>query len=141
MAELDDAEPIGDEEFLYRRLPVSMDWYDPQGCPILSPKAFRPRDDDESGLSVVRGHPFNTVEDATRGPSKKGYYVAVLRAGDLRAHGITVAAKPMPGIAGHAEITSINAVNRDTEEGRAIIEMLAHQLCLRIEGPFLNAIL
>jgi hypothetical protein len=113
-----------------------MRWYDPEACPKLSPKAFRPRDDDETGLSVVRGDPYNSIEEAARGPSKNGYYIAVLKAGALRAQGIGVAPKPVPGIAGHAEIVSINSVNRDTDEGKKIIEMLAHKLCLRVEGPF-----
>lgn len=136
MPELDGTEPIADGEFLYRRLPVSMGWYDPQGCPRLSPKVFRPRDDDVTGLSIVRGEPYNLIEEAARGPSKKGYYVAVLKAGDLRQHGITIAPKPAPGIPGHAEIVSITAANRDSEESRIIIELLVHELCLRVEGPF-----
>jgi hypothetical protein len=134
----DDAEPIADEELLYRRLPVSMNWYDPASCPKLSPKGFRPRDDDDVGLSVVRGHPYNTPEEAAGGPSRKGYYLAVFRVIDLRENGIVVVPKPEPGIRGHAEITSINAANRDTEEGRKIIEALAHKLCLRVEGPFVK---
>jgi hypothetical protein len=130
-----DAEPIADEELLYRRLPVSMNWYDPASCPKLSPKAFRPRDDDDTGLSVVRGHPYNTLEEAAQGPSKMGYFIAVFRAKNLRQHGIVVVPKPEPGISGHAEIISINAANRDTEEGKKVIELLAHMLCLRVEGP------
>ena len=33
---------------------------------------------------------FMSIEDAARGKSKKGYWVAVLRAGDLRNQGIKV---------------------------------------------------
>jgi hypothetical protein len=136
MPEFDGTEPIADDELLYRRLPVSMDWYDPARCPIISPKAFRPRSDDETGLSIFRGLPYNTIEQAAFGPSKQGYYVAVLRAGDLRVAGIEVVPKPVPGVSGHAEITTINGANRDSDEARVMIEMLAHKLCLRVEGPF-----
>jgi hypothetical protein len=132
----DDTVPIADEELLYRRLPISMDWSDPVSSAKLSPNAFRPRDVDETGISVVRGHPYNTIEEAARGTSKKGYYIAVLRARDLRQNGIVVVPRPDPGTCGHAEITSINAANRDTDEGKKIIEMLSHKLCLRVEGPF-----
>src|SRR5271166_1419197 len=109
MSKLTGTEPIADDELLFRRIPVSMGWYDPAVDAQPSPLAFRPRDDDATGISVLRGAPYNTPEVAGRGPSKKGYFVAVLRAGDLRKSGVLVAPAPMEGISGHAEITSLTA--------------------------------
>ena len=100
------------------------------------PTAFRPRRDDTTGLSLVRGEPYNTAEQAASGPSKVGYYVAVLRAGDLRQNGIQVDSRPVEGISGHAEITNLTAANRDSEEARNATVLLARELCLRVEGPF-----
>lgn len=105
----------------------------------LSPKAFRPRDDDITGLSVLRGPPYNTPETAAQGPSKRGYYLAVLRAGDLRSRGIEVAPRPVEGIAGHAEIISLTAANRDTNEAHEMMVLLAQELCLRVDGAFIRS--
>jgi hypothetical protein len=135
-AHLDGTEPIADDELLYRRIPVSQHWYDPIADPKPLPQAFRPRTDDVTGLSVDRGKPYNTPEEAAQGPSKAGYYVACLRVGDLRAHGIDVVPRPVAGIKGHAEIINLTAANRDSNEGRRLMELLAERLCLRVEGPF-----
>jgi hypothetical protein len=106
-----------------------------QSIPIRSRKRFD-RSNDVTGLSVVRGEPYNTVEQAARGPSKWGYYVVILRAGDLRAHGVDVVPRPVDGVPGHAEITNLTAANRDSDEAQRIMELLAEKLCLRVEGPF-----
>lgn len=134
--QLDGTEPVADDELLYRRIPVSQRWYDPaaDSKPLL--QAFRPRPDDVTGLSVVRGEPYNTPEQAAQGPSKAGYYVAVLRVGDLRAHGIEVVPRPVEGIRGHAEITNLTATNCDSDEAKRLMELLAERLCVRVDGPF-----
>ena len=133
---LDGTEPVADDELLYRRIPVSQRWYDPAADPKPMLQAFRPRPDDVTGLSVVRGEFYSTPEEAAQGPSKSGYFVAVLRVGDLRAHGIEVVARPVEGILGHAEITNLTAANRDSDKAKGIMELLAERLCLRVEGPF-----
>jgi hypothetical protein len=138
MSSLDGTEPIHDGEILFRRIPVSQNWYDPSIAPFPSPQAFRPRDDDITGLSLVRGQPYNTLEEAARGPARKGYYVAVLTAGDLRKRRIQVVPRPVPGISGHAEIPDLTAANWDTDAALTMMATLAHELCLRVEGPFLS---
>jgi hypothetical protein len=138
MPELDDTIPIGDDELVFRRVPVSMNWYGESAG--LSPLAFRPRDNDETGLSVVRGEPYNTLAEAARGPSKKGYFIAVLRAGDLRKQGLVVEPKPIAGVSGHAEITSLTRANRATDEAKSMMVKMAHELCLRVDGPFENPV-
>lgn len=130
------SEPVADDELIYRRIPVSQHWYDPAADPHPLLQAFRPRTDDVTGLSVVRGEPYNTAEQAAQGPSKSGYYVAVLRVGALRAHGIDVLPRPIAGVQGHAEIPNLTAANRDSDEAKRIMELLAERLCLRVEGPF-----
>jgi hypothetical protein len=139
MPDLDGTEPIADDELILRRIPVSQGWFDPLVAPHASPLAFRPRDDDLTGLSVVRGLPYNTFNAAAQGPSKRGYYLAVFRAGDLRGKGIHRVPRPVPGIAGHAEITDLTVGNRDTDEARQLMVLLAHELYLRVEGPFPGA--
>lgn len=137
MPPLDGNEPIGDEEFLYRRIPVSMGWCNPTGASPISPLAFQPRDDEDTGISLVRGGQYCTVEQAGQGMAKKGYYVAVLPVKRLREHGIEVATRPTPEIPGHVELPGLNARNRDSDEAKSLSVLLATELCIRIEGPFL----
>jgi hypothetical protein len=132
----DGTEPIGDDELLYRRIPAAQGWFDPLVSPKPVPEAFRPRRDDLTGLSLLRGEPYNTAEQASRGLSKGGYYVAVLRAADLKKHGIEVVPRPIEEMPGHAEIVNLTAANRDSEEATILMVLLARDLCLRVEGPF-----
>ncbi|MGL4552349.1 MAG: hypothetical protein ACRC33_14310 [Gemmataceae bacterium] len=125
--------PIGDDEVVYRRIPVSTRWYVP-GQPAV-PQAFRPRNDDTTGLSLVRAEPFNTPEQAGRGPSKQGYFVAALRVRDIRQYGMDVVSRPVPGINGHVEIPELTLTNRDEPEGIGRANVLA-SLCFEFHGPF-----
>ena len=129
-------EPIADEELLYRRVPESTGWFSP--ATGLSPQAFAPhKTSDATGLSVVRAK-FKSVEEAAKGRPGKSYYVAVLRAGDLRRHGIEIVPRPLPGDEGHAELPDLNAGRRkavETLERQRIIP----ELCLKVEGPFTTA--
>ncbi len=134
-------DPIRDEEFLYRKIPVSQGWYDPDATPPISPQAFHPRPDDNAGLSLDRArsedHPdFKMVDQAGQGQSSKGYYVAVLRAGDLRANGINVVAEPILGNPGHAMIPDLKYENRQTDRSLEWKVLLAHELTLDVQGPF-----
>jgi hypothetical protein len=133
MAALDEPghEPIGDDELLYRRIPVSKEWYSSTG---LSPEAFDPRADETTGISVYRGT-YTSIEEAARGPSKKGYYVAVLKAGDLRANGIQVVPRPTADDPGHAELPELTCDNRLEKLTLERKDCLA-TLPVTIEGPF-----
>ena len=136
MADLGDGiEPISDHEVLYRRIPLSENWYDPQISPHPSPKAFRPRPDDTTGLSIVRGR-YTKVEDVAVNPRGSLYYVAELRAGDLRQHGIEVVPAPREDDPGHAEIINLSYENRGTDQAEELQVLLARTLCIRVHGPF-----
>ncbi len=81
--------PIEDGETLFRRIPASQGWCDDKG---VSPEAFRPHKiNDITGLSLVRER-FTALNRAAEGPSKKGYFVALLNVGELRAAGIEIEA-------------------------------------------------
>ena len=124
-------EPVDDDELLYRRIPVSMGWYSDSG---LSPEAFDPRRDETTGISVYRAK-YKRIEEAARGRSAKGYFVAVLRAGDLREHGIQIVARPDVHDPGHAELPDLtcqNRLERETQERKLLLVRSA----LRVEGPF-----
>jgi hypothetical protein len=132
---LDGTEPIDDDEFLYRRIPVSQNWYDPTVDSRPSPEAFRPTQFDNTGLSLSRNI-YKSIEDAARGMVGKKYYIAVLRVGDLRAEGIPMEPRSKPGDPGHAEIPGLTYENRRTDGAVEWKTLFAQKLCLRVEGPF-----
>ena len=131
----DESAPIDDDEILYRRIPAALNLYDPNAEPRLLPDAFRPNQNDTTGLSVYRAR-YRAIEDVARGREGKKYYVAVLRAGDLRAQGIAVVPRPLEGDPGHAELPGLTYQDRKSDEALEWKALLAQQLCLRVEGPF-----
>lgn len=131
-----EVEPITDDELLYRRIPVSMNWYE-NGQ--LSPEAFDPRPDEHSGISIYRAK-YKSLEEVARGKSKKGYFVAVYRSGELRANGIEVVPRPVTADgwdAGHAEIPALTSTNRETTLALEAKLTLA-QIAIQVVGPFLS---
>ncbi|MEZ6086447.1 MAG: hypothetical protein R3C05_00110 [Pirellulaceae bacterium] len=138
MKELD---PIADDEELFRRVSASAvpQQYDPV-TDILSDQAFAPHKTmDASGISVYRKK-FKSLEQAAVGRPGKSYFVAVLRAGDLRRHGISVVPRPnLPDgqfDAAHAELPDLNSATRKHDATIERQRLLANELCLRVEGPF-----
>jgi len=124
----DGTEPIADDELLFRRVPRA--WYPP-----LSPQAFAPhRTNDITGLSIARAK-YKSIEDAAYGQPGKSYYVAVLQASDLRASQIEIAARPIEGDPGHAELPALNSADRKSDRTQELQHLLV-QLTLRVEGPF-----
>jgi hypothetical protein len=135
MAGLESVEPIDDGEILYRRIPVSTGWYQPDKQPPLEPEAFRPTRYDTTGISLSRAK-YTTIEQAARGQPGKSYYVAEFRAGDLRTAGMEVDAKPIEGNRGHSEISNLTYENRRSKQAVEWQFQLANPLCLGIQGPF-----
>jgi len=132
-----DAIPIGNGERLYRRIPVSRCYYNPEISPLLSPEAFGPdKSRDVTGISLDRAS-FRSPEEAAQGPSVQGYYLAVLNIEDLWKHGIEVVPKPVPGNPGHVEIPALNSANRKETATQELKKLLAHKLVAEILGPFL----
>jgi hypothetical protein len=128
----DGTDPVGNDELLYRRVPVI--WCDQNG---VSPEAFAPREDDVSGISFYR-EKYKSLQEVAKGKSKKGYFVAVFRARDLRDHGLAVVPRPNEeDDPGHVELPSLRYENRRTPEASQQKVLLATRLCLRVEGPFL----
>lgn len=99
------------------------------------PEAFNPRRDDTTGLSISRAR-YKTAEEAARGPSAQGYYVALLQAGRLRAAGIEVVPRPLPGDPGHSELPGLTYDQRKSDQAREQMVQLAHALTFDVQGPF-----
>jgi hypothetical protein len=81
---------------------------------------------------------YKTVDQAAIGRAGKAYFVAILQAGDLRAAGMEVTPRPLPDDPGHAEITSLTYDNRKSKQAIEWRTLLAEQLCLEIQGPFVT---
>lgn len=138
---MDELDPVADDELLYRRVSASAmpQQYDPS-TGSLSDQAFAPHKKmDLTGLSVSRAK-FKSLEEAALGRLGKSYFVAVLRAGDLRQRGIEVVPRPeLPDgqfDPAHAELLDLNAANRKSDITLERQRILAEELCLRVEGPF-----
>lgn len=131
----DGSEPIADHEILYRRIPAASGFYDPHVDPNPSPLAFRPTQLDTAGLSLSRAK-YKTLEQAGQGREGKQYYVAILRAGELRRLGMEIVPRPLDDDPGHCEIADLTFANRKSMPFAEWQALLAEQLCLRVEGPF-----
>ena len=129
MTELPGSDPILDDETLYRRIPASTHWYDPNRTPSLEPEAFRPNRNDESGISVARAK-YTTMHQAALGRVGKQYYVAVLRAGDIRAAGMELAARPLsklPRTISHQRLWRLCLMVMPPEDGGRLGPLAAKQ--------------
>lgn len=129
----DQAEPIEDDEDLYRRIPLQ--YFDPRQGREPSPHAFHPGKHDETGISLFRAR-YISPEEVAQNDRGKQYYVAVLRAGQLRANGLDVVPRPDEHKAGHAEIPSLTYENRHNDAAEEAKQLLARKLCREILGPF-----
>lgn len=126
-------EPIEDDEILYRRIPER--WFNGNE---VEDQAFLPhRENDVDGLSLTRAK-YSTPEEALgAGRPGKRYYIAVLRADDLRKKGLRIQPNPLEGNRGHCILPDIVSTNRKTDETRTMARSLALDLDPNtIEGPF-----
>lgn len=129
-----DNDPITDNERLYRRVSVKSRWYDPASG-RLDPQAFAPhKTEDVTGLSVARAK-YKSAAEAAQGDPGRSYFVAALQVGQMRARGIRVVPRPLPGDPGHAELPDMNAANYKAKETRERQRILV-ELTIAVEGPF-----
>lgn len=132
----DGTEPITDDEILYRRIPERPDYFDAENDARASPLAFKPREDDTTGLSVYRAK-YGTPEEVARNNRGKRFYIGFLLASDLRAHGMEIVPKPNPPEQiGHAEIPELTFEGKNTKRGKELQVKLAEKLCFPVKGPY-----
>jgi hypothetical protein len=134
MAATDGTEPITEDEFLYRRIPVSQPWYDATSGRVDA-DAFRPTAADQTGLSLGRAKYLSPEAEAAKGRASKEYRVAVLRAVDLIRAGIIFAPRPLTGDPGHLEIPTLTYDNRKSDTARGMCLLLAKAVD-HVDGPF-----
>jgi hypothetical protein len=125
---MDETDPVDDGEFVYRRIhPI---YFDPSLPIPVQREAFRPNQNDTTGLSVFRAT-FAQPGDAMANldPDKaKDYYVVRLAVRDLRKLGLTVSPEPVPGgPPGHAVVPELSwtAYQAQKQQSKTILVELA----------------
>lgn len=128
--------PIADDEELYRRIPCSTGWYDPRVDTVPKLEAFRPNENDTTGISLYRATAKSAESVAAGGRAGKRYYVAVITGGDLREFGLAAEPDDVEGNnPGHLRVPGLNAGNRRLPDVQNKCMALSRK-CRRVEGPF-----
>ena len=126
---VDGTEPVADDEILYRRVPISPEYFNPQASEHPTPLAFNPHKKDTTGLSVYRAK-YKTAEQVAKNDRGKSYYVAEMKVKDLRVHKLRVEPKPIqPDDRGHAELPDLTYAARHSNRAEEIKVLLATRLC------------
>jgi hypothetical protein len=133
MSQADPSDPIGEQEYLYRRVPAKIGWVQGQQ---VDPHAYRPTREDTTGLSLER-ESLASPEDAARGRSSSGYYIAKIKCKDIRDLGLVIAPKPTEERPGHVELPGLTYENRRSDRAEEWQVQLA-DLATRegILGPY-----
>lgn len=134
----DGTEPVDREEMIYRRVLDRSNYFNAARSRPLSPKAFKPMQQDTDGISVTRAKYVQNdpAAGAALGDAGKSYYVIELRAGDLADASLPVSPSPLPpDDLGHAVIPAIKSINVD-EARLTELMFAAAQLPYRHHGPF-----
>ncbi|MBI1827540.1 MAG: hypothetical protein HY287_09590 [Planctomycetes bacterium] len=135
----DGSEPIDKDEIVLRRIPATFEWYNPGLGKPIAWVAFKPNENDRSGISVWRRKYRPPCEVAARNakPGRR-YYVLGLRVALLRAIGITVEPSPLEGGPGHANLVNLSsdAYRRDKDGITQLAKIIAERLTICVDGPF-----
>src|SRR5438445_10544529 len=101
---MSEQDPVGDDELVYRR--IHPDFFDPNLPIPVQPRAFRPSQSDDTGLSLFRAlfaQPQDTLPPHTT--KSTPYYVARLAVRDVRGLRLNIVAEPLVGgPLGHAGV-------------------------------------
>jgi hypothetical protein len=127
-------EPIGDDELLLRRIPLSQNWVtdDKQ---TVDPLAFRPRESDVTGLSFGRLTFNDPGAEAAKGAAGRRFFVALLSVRLIRKEKMAVVPRPLVDDPGHAEIVDLTFANRRSDRARELVQRL-RECVIEIQGPF-----
>ena len=123
-----ESEPVSDDELVLRLIWHA--FFRPAADLCVLPRAFHPRDDEMTGISVYRVACLDRPVDvlAVIAPEKRNsYYLAALAVTDLHALGITVVPDQIPEVPGHALLLEVNstAIAADKGKWKPILESLA----------------
>jgi hypothetical protein len=106
---MDENEPVDDGELIFRRIHVA--FFDAALSIPVQREAFRPSQNDATGLSVFRAKfgPAKSILTALDPEKAKAYHVARLSVAALKGLGLTVVPDPLPeGPVGHSLIPELS---------------------------------
>jgi hypothetical protein len=127
----DGTEPVTDDEILYRRVQKIHG----QGG-YVDPKAFHPNKHDRDGLSLFR-RKYYSKERLCENCRGKQYYVASVRALDVRKLGLHIVPTP-PFDIGHVSLPEWNYKNRKMDRFVELERICANEVVFELDGPFPN---
>jgi hypothetical protein len=114
-----DNDPISDDEYLFRRIPAWLAYVDIDRGTV-SPNAFSQGKKDLEGLSFYREQFVDAKTLAMSPEHERGnYFVAKIRAAEMRKLGLTLTPNPMPPLLGH---TLVPELRKDAHGGNKVIQ-------------------
>jgi len=114
-----ETDEVTPDELVFRRILNRTDYCLPEpSSRRVSLVAFRPTDDDDTGISIYRQACGVEPSQVAMGPFSGGYYVAAIAVADITGLDIeglrpTVIPSPSAGLKGHASIPELNVTLRD----------------------------
>ncbi len=106
-----ESDPVSQDEFILRLVWHAF-YLDGDPMPV-KPRAFYPRADESTGISVFRaacvGPPADILMVLPKAENRPLYVIAALAVSDLKQMGLTVTPDPIPAVPGHAVLTELNA--------------------------------
>lgn len=121
-------DPLHPDEIVYRRIPRNC-LPRPKHESIPAWVAFRPNDDDLTGLSLSREE-HESIEQAAQGMPGKRYHVARMRVRDLNEVGLSVIADEPETNPGHAIIPelSLGAYRANRKKCKALANLIVSSI-------------
>lgn len=121
-----EAEPITDDEWLFRR--VRKEQFRTDKVPLISPNAFEPRikgrDPDTDGISLYRAEcladPDEALATIAAGQRHEYGIVRISVSFILKALGLSVTSKPDQRAKGHVVIPELNSTDYQIDKARFI---------------------
>ena len=117
----DDATPVSPDEVVVRL--IWTDFHKPAATPPVRDRAFLPRPNDETGISVFRVACLPDARNALAAiaPEKRDKYaLALLHMAELTAIGLTVEPAKIDTVPGHAVIPELNAALATTDPQKCL---------------------
>ena len=124
-----ETDPISDDEIVLRL--VWRDYFKEGDNLPVKPRAFYPRGDEHSGISVFRAAcvagPADILAALPKAENRPRYAIAALAVADLKAFGLTVVPDQIAAVPGHAVLTELNSVGwaADKVFWQSVVEGLA----------------
>lgn len=111
-------EPVTDDELILRL--IWRDFYKPGDPYTVKPRAFHPRDNETTGISVFRlaclEEPSDALLALPNPVNRSSYLIAALPVVELTTLGLTVTPDRIDAVPGHAVLSELNSASWANEK-------------------------